>query len=242
MNKEDINLIERYFDRRLNQTEKEAFKIKYQASEVFKQEVDLQSNLIDNVEELRDLDLKKQFTSHMHSIEEKKKERIVRRRKYLVAASFLLILTSIGSYLTAINTKNHVDLFNEYYTAYDGIILSRNQIRQQPEGRMNYLSGNYAEALPSLLKLKAYNTSDLLMIGICYLETNQPALALTWFSKIQADDTQDILSVRDWYTALAHLKNGQIDKCQEALNSKTITNSIYSQRSKALLNEDLFDE
>lgn len=242
LSKEDIDLIERYFDRRLNQNEKEAFNIKCLTSEAFKGEVDLRKNLIENIAELREDDLRKQFTSHMHSIDEKKKERVVLRKKLFVAASFLLILSSIGIYLTSDNTIGHQALFNEYYAAFDGIVHSRNQTALLSEGRTHYLNGNYEAALLPLIRLEKYTTSDLLMIGICYLETNQPALALKWFSKIEADAAQDILSVRDWYIALVYLKNGQLDKCKETLMSKTITNSIYSKRSKALLNEDLFDD
>lgn len=242
LSKEDLHLIERHFDRLLNQNEKEAFNLKYLASGEFKNEVDLRKNLINNVEELREDDLRKQFTSHMHSMDDKKKERIVIRKKLFAAASFLLILSSIGIYFTFDNTKSHQELFNEYYTTYDGIAHSRNQTDQLSEGRINYLNGNYEAALLPLLRLEEHAISDLLMIGICYLETNQPALALNWFSKIEVVGAKDVLSVRDWYIALAYLKNGQLDKCEETLMSKTITNSIYSKRSKALLNEDLFDD
>ena len=87
-----------------------------------------------------------------------------------------------------------------------------------------------------------HQNADLLMIGICYLEMDQPEHALNWFSKIEADATQDILSVRDWYIALSYLKNGQLTSCEEVLRGTTISDSIYSNRAKALLNERLFDE
>lgn len=242
LSKEDIDLIDGHFDRRLNQNEKEAFNVKYQVSGEFKNEVDLRKNLIKNVEELREDDLRKQFTAHMHSVDEKKKARIGIRKKLLVAASFLLIISSIGIYLISNHSEGHQALFNEYYVVYDGINHSRNQTDQLSEGKMDYLNRNYEAALVSLKLLDAHTNSDLLMIGICYLETNQPVLALKWFSKIEADDAKDILSVRDWYIALAYLKSGQLAKCKETLMSKTISTSIYAKRSKALLNEDLFDD
>lgn len=242
LSKEDIDLIERHFDRQLDQNEENTFEVKYLTSGAFKEEVDLRKNLIENVEELREDDLRKQFTSHMHVLDEKKRERAHLRKKSLVAASFLLILSSIGIYLTSDNTKGAQELFNEYYAAYDGIVLSRNQTDQISEGRMQYLKGNYEGALAPLTALETPTTSDQLMVGICYLETDQPEHALNWFSKIEADAFQDILAVRDWYMALAYLKNGQPNECKEILRGKTISNSIYSNRAKALLSERLFDE
>lgn len=242
LSREEIDLIDGHFDQRLDQNEKETFDLKYRASDEFKEEVDLRNNLIKNVAEFREEDLRKQFTAHMHVLDEEKKERNLSMKNFSVAASFLLILTSVGIYLTVEKTPNYQEVFNAYYAAYDGIALSRNQNDQVSEGRINYLKKNYQAALLPLLKLEPYTTSDLLMIGICYLETDQPILALEWFSKIEADATQDIAAVRDWYIALAHLKNGAIDPCKAVLMRETISNSIYSKRSKALLNEDLFHE
>ena len=136
-----------------------------------------------------------------------------------VAASVLLIIVCIVGYNFYRLSSDR--LFAENYSAYELTIRDKND-NTESKIEKAYREKNYAEVIKlnanSVLSIK-----DIFLTGMSFLESNDPARAISNFQVVIADVKDDknsaLKDATEYYLALAYLKNNDYDQALELMNT-----------------------
>lgn len=136
-----------------------------------------------------------------------------------VAASVLLIIVCIVGYNFYRLSSDR--LFAENYSAYELTIRDKND-NTESKIEKAYREKNYAEVIKlnanSVLSIK-----DIFLTGMSFLESNDPARAISNFQVVIADVKDDknsaLKDATEYYLALSYLKNNDYDQALELMNT-----------------------
>ncbi len=158
----------------------------------------------------------------------------------MAAAALLLICTFYFALDRKVSSKV---IFEEYYQAYDGVMVPRGDDDLLKEGIEAYNAEAYSKALDLL---QEESDSDLtrgqrqLLIANCYLALSQPEKALEWLEKLSGSEGSNIFYNQQWYLALTYLLLDEPVKAKIILEKIEASNSIYAPKAKQLLEEPVF--
>lgn len=231
MSKEkDINQwIDDYIFGTLSEQEHQLFQKRLEAEPELAEQVKIQQALKSGVEAFGRKTLKTELQGMHEEVVGLQPEPAKRRslRSMLIAAASFLLLISAMLWLFAGPGDDQEGLYATYFKAYD---LSTTQRSKANEALINieqlYQDEKYAVALPLIQahvdSLSPAPSSWLLAAGICQLELDRPQEALQFFQKISAQQDFNFRDEVSWFSALAYLKAGELDKTKKALEALVV--------------------
>ena len=139
---------------------------------------------------------------------------------WAAAAAALILLLSVAFWLNQAPLSSG-DLYAAYYEPYPSLFSNRNVTEGDlPLANEYYQNKDYEKALGIFDQLLVEQPNDaklLLIAGICQLENDQAAAALTYFQKIIDKEDLYLMDQATWYAALSHLKQDQKTKAKALL-------------------------
>lgn len=161
-----------------------------------------------------------------------------------IAASTVLILSLVILIMNIEDESDQNDLFQAYYQPYDGYSVSRGSNDQLSNGIVLYENGAYYEAIEWLDQLIPEHPNDsklMLMLGSCYLSTNQDDKAEHIFTTID-DSNELITSNKKWYLALTYLKQNKIGQSKQLLVELVEKSPSYAKKAEKVLEKTIYQQ
>lgn len=239
--------IDRYLDGTLEVAELEAFEKALEEDAQLSREVEIQRELRRGIRS-KGNDLLKDRLRKIHAEEitdaqpvsesaSPKKGRLIPMRWPMLGAVAAVLLL-IAVFVLFPGKPEPEQLFAQNYEPYEISLVQRGDDADAlAKADEDYRSGNYQAAilsLESLLQNQPANAKLHLVLGICYLETDQLPQAREHFelalnNSLYQDKAQ-------WYLALTYLKQGQIEEARNYLDPLSQDqNSTYRERAQDLL-------
>jgi len=130
------------------------------------------------------------------------------------------------------------ELFAQYFEPYPNVVmpLVRGTVdtSQAQLAFQQYETANYHAALRTFQKTELTQKEQLFYVGICYLILQQSDDALTSFKLYQEQSISPTLPV-DWYTALAYLQKNEIEQARSLLEKLSRGNTGFQPKATKLL-------
>lgn len=162
-----------------------------------------------------------------------------KRISWLVAASLLFIISSLGLSFWANQNFSNEALIQKYSHEIDfnKIRTSRKETIVNSKILNAYANKNYKVANILLQEQKETPSIQLqLLQGYLYLQLNEPQKAMLEFSKIEATNDRRFIDNVKWYKVLAYLQMGEEVKSKTLLKTIIKTNKPwYEAQAKVLL-------
>ncbi len=238
--------IDRYLDGTLERTELEAFEQALQEDQQLSREVEIQRELRRGIRN-RGNDLLKdrlrkihteEITSNQEGVDKKEKKGRVVALRWPMLGAVAAVLLLIAVFVLFPGQQSPEELFAQNYEPYEISLVQRGEDADAlAKADEDYRSGNYQTAITSLetlLQNQPANAKLHLVLGICYLETDQLQQARDHFglalnNGLYKDKAQ-------WYLALSYLKEGKIQLARSYLEPlREDQNSIYREKAAQLL-------
>lgn len=238
LSNEDIILIDRYIDGELSEEEKTIL-FERQKDLYFKEEFDIRSGAAEAIHTLAEVRLRGELKSQLRNID--LSEQSGRYNLfYWVAAAVTLIFMVIWVFP---GTETPESLFQAYYKPYPANIHTRGDAPAVISAFEAYEKGKFEEAsdlIKSAIATQDESASSAhleLLLGNCYLNTNNYPLAEETFGRLQPNDDLMVRDHAEWFLALTYLKKGQVDRTHDVLDRLVTTESLYKSNAKRLLKE-----
>ena len=210
-------LIAKYFEKTLSNTEKTKFEAELLKNEGFKQEFEFQKELKKAIE----VSERQSIKANLQKFEKPKVIPFQLKRFYPYAAILVLF---ICLWFIFKNSQNPQDLYSDYFSMYPNVVepISRSSVENslKQEAFQNYELGKFNEALLDFDVLLTSDNPDKNIINIykanIYLNLNNPEKAIALLKKNLLESNQ----WRDkslWYMALAYLKLENLEQAKETL-------------------------
>ena len=163
------------------------------------------------------------------------KKPVFNRNRYLMAASFAMLITLSGVLFFNRLSPNE-KLYNEFFTPDPGLptVMGENGDYSFYEAMVDYKQGNYDTAIAKwqgLHKLQASNDTLNYFLGTAFLSNGKAASAIPFLNNTLQYNQSVFHEDALYYLALAYLKEGKTD---QAIN---ILVSSKDERSKTLFQE-----
>lgn len=220
---ENTELIERYFEGKMNAAEKQAFEARVAQETPLSEEVALQRTIreglraVGRARMLTQLEMVESRMSEYHPPTQVIRfDERTRQRFYWAAAAAVLLLIPVYFLLKANAAEEK--LFARYFTPYENVATQspRDPLNQALE---QYRSKNYAKALGILETMEDkgdVSDSTLFYKANVHLQLDQPREAIAALQKVPATST--FYEEAQWYLALALLKNDDSEEAQEIVS------------------------
>ena len=240
---QDILLIEKHLEKDLSPQEQEIFNSRLK-NKTFVEELKLYKAAITSIEKVHQNQLKgelKQLLFQSKGVD-KSSPFFGKKPTYLAIVATITIIMIGVAILFFQSSKNNTELlFATYYTTYPLTTQTRGEENLSNHPALaKYNNGDYVMAailLEQVLSKKntKYKESLLyLLLGNCYLHTNNNEKAIKAFAMVM-NSKEEILSEHGrWYYALTLLKMGKIDQLHRVLDKIKRSNSIYSEQATEL--------
>jgi len=230
------DLIEKYFSNSLSPKEQLKFNELLHTDEKFKIELDFQKDLQKVIYRNQRNDLKKvlqNFEQHKPVV-----KLLNISKKWLVAASILLIVGLGYIFLKNDNYSSPDDLFVQNYEPYRNIVLpvargaTSNTIEQS--AFVAYENGNYRKAINLFNSVPNKNDQYIQFYkAMCYMSLNKPKDAISLLKIITESDYNlnsgiNFKELANWYLALAYLDLGEIERAKKQFSViASDTDNVY---------------
>jgi predicted negative regulator of RcsB-dependent stress response len=147
-----------------------------------------------------------------------------------VAASLLLVFAGIKGYQFYQLSPDKV--YNENFVSYQLPVTRGSNDEKSFEIKEAYQAQNYKDVIKWGRKYKAKVVEESFLIGLSYLQSNDPFSAITSLQPIVKTDTKALLKQdAEFYLALAYLKNKDYDKAIDLMQKiKADTSHPYHQQ------------
>lgn len=239
---ENEQLIHDYINDRLSPTDKEAFENKLATDTGFASEVkeykDVKNAIRENERSglksiLQDLESKEATTSFS------------KRYRHIYIAAAVIIFAIIGSQFLQKGSSNQ-DLYASFYQPYPNTLQP---VTRGEEGSNDlskafqaYEANDFKKAATLFdASLKAnYNTDVLFYKAMSLYNIGKQSEAANLLNKLKKDNTNYTPQIY-WYSALLDLKNNNIQRAKEQLDSLTQLNSGYKQSAIVKIKRELND-
>ncbi|MEP0987533.1 tetratricopeptide repeat protein [Ekhidna sp.] len=225
------NKLEEYFDRNTDDAKKRQISSNTSVDEEI---------LIKLGDSLRTDNEVQAFKTKLDAVIKQKKRR---QWIYLKIAASIVLILSLGFLIININDElDQNDLFQAYYKPYDGYSVPRGGNDLWSDGILLYENRAFADAIELFNQAIIENPNDsklMLILGSCYLSTNQVKQAEQILMKIE-DSNELIVSNKKWYLALTYLKQNKIDRSKKLLVELVETSPSYAKKAAILLEEVIY--
>jgi len=214
LSEDDIELIEKYFSESLSEEEYQYLKERELQSTLFTEEKELQSTMIAALRHKQKTLLKERLKEKAETIDfEKRPDRKINWKLMTIAASISLILL-IQALFSIYPTYNR--LFEDSFASFPAEPIARGELQNDDYylAMEAYSRGDFRTAVDRFKRLEEYETGEKLFLytGNCFLELNQPELAIQELDKILLSEHVLLKTHARWYLSLAYLKTMQ-SKC-----------------------------
>ncbi|MDL5049369.1 hypothetical protein QQ054_25475 [Oscillatoria amoena NRMC-F 0135] len=248
-NLHDIDLIQRYLDRSLNDTEKKNLE------ERLRHEPALKSMYLEHQQLIKGIRFSylQQRLQQLRTLEgvlpviqpEAKKGKqiwlaVYWKQAVAVAASLLICAVTYVVWNQSASAEN---LYAEYFTPYPNVIepIVRNgneTVTKRTKAFSAYEAGNYEMAATLFTELlnEKEEPGILLLLGNANLTLGRTADARSNFVKL-INDYSDYDNIGKWYLALSYLKDGDVKTAQVLLQEVSNSEYSYAARAKKMLNK-----
>ncbi len=162
---------------------------------------------------------------------------------YWAAASIVIFAIAFAWWFKSSQPQNPEDLYFAYFEPYDASLMQRTQNDTALLLISNlYKNKKYKQVLPlmeaQLNNPAAASSTLILATGITYLELDQPRKALDLFEQIDGRGDFNFADEVKWYSALAYLKAGEMDRSKTYLQQLSSNKkNKYYKNAKELLND-----
>ncbi len=239
----DIELIERYLDFDLTETELATFNQRLKNEAGFRQKLNQYEYAHKVVEELYDAGSpNKNKEKFLNDKKPNKESKIVRLnyQKYLIGIAASVALLVAALFLLKQPSQTSQQLAQQYWqdTKTSTIITLKGANDQEAfyallkKGDTEFLSGNYVESLLTLSKIPEtypkYNTVRLLE-GQNYIELKEFEKAIEKFQRVIDNNGDEEKAL--WYQALAYIQNNNLSAAKS--NLENIIKEAFPQQTKA---------
>lgn len=204
-------LIDKYFEDNLSETELTEFNQRCISDANFAQEVEFRKNL----QAALHLNERATLKTKLQKFEqqETKIAEMPKRSAWLVAAAFVLVIASTIWIL--FQKPDAQELYRVYYEPYPNIVAPVTRSEAKVDSTIQYAflmyeAGNYENAALIFQKIYANSKAPfaLMYLGICNLQTEKTTAAIT-ILKTAASEKNEYAFIAKWYLAMAYLKNDE---------------------------------
>ncbi len=159
------------------------------------------------------------------------------RRILAWSAAAILLLISVFVFLLPVLPGSESGFYSVYYEPYPNTVSPLTKGGEGlPDGFQLYELGRYEEAIRALSDLPVTTTNQF-YLGLSYLGDDQMIPAIAAMQGI-TDRQSEYFIPAQWYLALAHLKEGELDTATRLLEGINQTDHALSAKAAELL-EDL---
>ncbi len=246
---ETTRMIEQYLEGSLSKEEKLAFEARAKSDKNLRNLISLHKEINESIADKDLLDLKTRLDKvsaeyfMSKDIPDTKRTRIVgisRYNRLLRIAAILILVAAAGIVLKYVLTGKAINdqLYNDYYTRYEADVIMRSSDSDKSSldhALLLYSDRNYNAAikvLDGILEQDQHNYYAWFYRGLSCLEANSPAEAVRSFQSIPASWDSPYREHRNWYLALALLRNGNIKAASDAFKQISSENGYYAKKSK----------
>ncbi len=233
---DDIDLIERYFEKSLNDDEAAVLSQRLRNEPELKKLLEEESLLVNTIRyqgALESLD-------YLRKLENSLEKRSTTRWYYLAAACAGLIAIAwfyVGS-LKQTPEQLYASYFEPYPNVFESATRGNSNAGTREDAFRAYDEGDYATAATLFNELLRSNEDPamLLLLGNAnlMLGNNDDAIANFKTLLVRSDDLE---IQADWYLALAYLKTGETAKARPILSRLSETGTDYATKARALIHK-----
>ena len=223
---DDIDTFYQYLKGTLPEEEHKAFEEKIATDPDFKEEAELNEDLLFAMNVHHKKQLKEKFRTWSQEIKPARVRPIRRYRTLAVAAVLLLLVTA--SYFWLFRQDTHQQLFTDYYKAYYNIydVQERDFDDSKPihKALKRYEEQQYTTAIPLFeqeLKQRPNDMGLLFYSGLSYLSVNQADIASEKLQRVASSGDKKYSEAAQWYLALSFLKAGKPSEAKGFIYSNT---------------------
>jgi len=162
-------------------------------------------------------------------------------RKYLAIAASLALLIMAGIWILTPSASNE-ELYLAYYQKYPNnltpITRSDDQgVDLRSEGLKNYERGKYTAAITNFQDYleKSNDHGTRLYLGLSLLEAGNSVEAVNVLQDVVESKDSLLLEPAQWYLALAHLKNNNIESAKSGLLGIVNEKGSFQKKAQTLL-------
>jgi hypothetical protein len=157
-------------------------------------------------------------------------------------AAGLLLLVAAGLIIKFVLFSNPAPerLFQKYYTPYGNDVVLRSSAPDRSDmdkAIQNYDRGNYTEALALLeetIRRDPGNNLALFYRGLAALETADGMTAIRSLQAIPADWNSPFIEHRNWYLALALLRENRVPEAKKIFNEIESGGGYYAEKARKI--------
>ncbi|MFN3841266.1 MAG: tetratricopeptide repeat protein [Cyclobacteriaceae bacterium] len=244
-NLHDSDLIQRYLDRSLTDSEKTNLEERLKKEPVLKTMYLEHQQLIKGIrysylqtrlQQLRALE------STLPQLQKKGKQVwLVAHWRQAAAIAATVAFFTIGYVLwnkPAAPQELYAENFKVYPNVFEPITRGETQQSKRTEAFTAYESGNYETAATLFTQLLAEKEEAgmLMLLGNCYLVLGNIAEARNQFIKL-INDFDDLDNQAKWYLGLSYLKEGDVKTAQLIFQELSNSEYSYAARAKKMLNK-----
>jgi tetratricopeptide (TPR) repeat protein len=246
LNRDDIELIEKYIDNDLSGEESISFQNRMKDEDFF-EELRLQESTAMSIKRLQDLQLKEELRRHLAAQRDLENDGNTVRfsnKRYMYWAAAAIAIVIVSFFVLKQKNEPVGSLYLSYYKPYPMAGNTRGEtnpaIHQAFE---KYTAGDYREAAVLLQQLLAEKPSTYdhalleLLLGNCYLNLDESQKALASFKKARYGPDQLLKQHAQWYYMLALLKQEKLQEVRVVLKQIVQTRTIYHQQASTLLEQ-----
>ena len=226
-NTENIDLFDAYHNDELEASAKSEFELRLEQDENFKLSYSL---YLQTVEAIELTALKEEVKSIIQS-----QNRNAGYQIYYRIAAIILFVFLVGIIWFITKPIDTEDIYSEFYLPFP----AEQQVRGAPgateNGMQYYRGGNYTKALEYFIENEDGPSDQMsLYIANCYLQLNEPDLAISSLEPSLSSQSNTIKQHAEWYLLLAHLKLEKLENVK-TLAKQMENDHLYSSNAREIL-------
>jgi len=161
---------------------------------------------------------------------------------YLIAASFVILVTLASVFLFQGSEVNSSDVFEKYYhplesnysrsidDKFDAFGLAMNDYNNE---HYDFAFAQFSE----IVDINSENYAARLYLGVCGIEIGEYKTAENQFKMIIESKDAFFIQDAEWYLSLLYLKMNQLEKAKSALQSIYEKRGVFAQNALLVLDE-----
>jgi tetratricopeptide (TPR) repeat protein len=229
MKSKNIDILNKFLEKKLTDIEKVEFKTLYENNQEFCNEVKIHLNMIASIK----------AADRININTEKSKLLRISRTWLGIAATLAFFVVLTGILLITNKPFSNDKIFTENYSPLKGIETTLGETDAEILTTISfdfYSSNDFENAVKFFEKLDDSLETYMIFTGICYLELNKFAEAEIIFNKVAASESI-FINDANWYLALTYLKLKDEEKAIDKLEEISKSTSQYSGKAKEILEE-----
>jgi len=241
----NIELIEAFFEGRLDAEERQWVQTLLDTDPEFKEEFELYKTLVTGIKSLHANEIK----SQLQKIDEELDEKDMRNHKsgnsffgipWAIAATLTVILMSTGYWLYQSNFSEQAIAY-KYYVEDPGlpVLMSFGSNKAFDEAMNHYKLGQYQDSFSAMENLLTSDTSNdtlLYYSGVNLLKLDKPQEAVPFFRKVMSDPESEFFYDAQYRLAFCLLLEGNRSEAEQIFSEIIIdTNIPYRESALKLM-------